>query len=103
MNIQMVDLYNQYLKIKQEIDFEMQEVIKSGLKLHAQKKATLVETLKASGRCKFSDEQLGKMDLDMLENLAALADVPSYEGIASPRQQQTAEDNSVPMAPRAFD
>ena len=31
MNIQMVDLYNQYLKIKQEIDFEMQEVIKSSV------------------------------------------------------------------------
>ena len=31
MNIQMVDLYNQYLKIKEEIDAEMQEVIKSSV------------------------------------------------------------------------
>ncbi len=31
MNIQMVDLYNQYLKIKDEIDAEMQEVIKSSV------------------------------------------------------------------------
>jgi len=31
MNIQMVDLFNQYLKIKDEIDQEMQEVIRSSV------------------------------------------------------------------------
>jgi len=31
MNIQMVDLYNQYLKIKDEIDLEMNEVIRSSV------------------------------------------------------------------------
>jgi len=49
-----------------EMPEEMREVFQSGLKLHAEKKTNLITQLKASGRCKFSDEQLSGMPVDML-------------------------------------
>lgn len=84
-----------------EMPAEMREVFNSGLKLHNQKKADLVGQLKASGRCKFSDEQLAGMNLEMLENLAELANVPNYGGTATPRTN-AAEDDAAPAAPVAF-
>lgn len=46
MNIQMVDLYNQYLKIKDEIDHEIQEVIRSSVFVKGGKVLDLEENLK---------------------------------------------------------
>ncbi len=46
MNIQMVDLYNQYLKIKEEIDTEMQEVIQSSVFVKGGKVSEFEENLK---------------------------------------------------------
>lgn len=46
MNIQMVDLYNQYLKIKDEIDAEMQEVIQSSVFVKGGKVNEFEENLK---------------------------------------------------------
>lgn len=46
MNIQMVDLYSQYLKIKSEIDIEMQEVIKSSVFVKGGKVGEFEENLK---------------------------------------------------------
>lgn len=64
---------------------EMKEIFESGIKLHAEKKESLLKALKDSGRCKFNDDALKAMSLDVLENMAALADVPvSYAGRALP-------------------
>jgi len=84
-----------------EMPEEMREVFQSGLRLHAEKKTALIEGLKASGRCKFSEDQLKAMGIEMLENLAELAAVPTYDGVASPRANAV-DDNAVPAAPVAF-
>lgn len=83
---------------------EMQEVMKQSLKLHSDKKQGTIKALKDSGRCKFSDEALNAMSLGDLENLAELANVPSYEGVARPISANTsAEDDSVTAAPLVFE
>lgn len=94
---------SQYLSDMPE---EMREVFTSGLKLHNQKKEGIIKTLKDSGRNKFTDDQLRGMSMDMLENLASLADVkPSYEGVATPRANAApgGDDNAPPPAPKVFE
>ena len=46
INIQMVDLYGQYLKIKDEIDQEMQSVIRSSVFVKGGKVVEFEENLK---------------------------------------------------------
>jgi len=86
---------------------ELREQMESGMKLHTERKNSLIEGLKASGRCQFSDEELNGMKLNMLENLAKLANVPTFDGVASPRTNQDGqrqnEQNAVPPAPRIFE
>ena len=85
---------------------ELREMLASGLKLHADKKAGLVATIVANAGNKFSEDQLKAFDLGMLENLAALAGVetPNYSGTAAPRafalNDQAAE--AIPTPPRLF-
>ena len=81
---------------------EMQEVFQSGLRLHTQRKADLVTSIKASGRCKFSDDTLKSMGIDMLENLAELANVPNYAGTATPKANASADDDLPPAPPALF-
>lgn len=83
---------------------EMQEVMKSSLKLHSDKKQATIKALKDSGRCKFSDEKLNAMSLGDLEDLAELANVPSYAGVALPHANKSSqEDDSVTAAPLVFE
>lgn len=82
---------------------QMQEVMNSSLKLHNERKQTTIKALKDSGRCKFSDEYLAAQSLDALENLAELANVPTYEGVARPISANTSQDDSVTPAPLVFE
>lgn len=61
----------------------IQAVLKSSLRMHEQHKGQLITALTATGRCKFNAEQLGAFDIEMLENLADLASVPTFEGVSS--------------------
>ena len=80
---------------------ELQDVLKDGIKLHAQKKDAVVKALLSTNRCKFSEAELKAMQLEVLENLAELAAVPSFSGLATPRlADQQAEDNSIPPMPK---
>lgn len=79
---------------------EMKDMIQSGLRLHNEKKGSLIKALKETGRCKFSDEALKAMSMDELQNLADLAAVPSYEGQGSTRIVDNSEDNTIPAAPK---
>lgn len=67
---------------------EMRESLKQGQRLLAERKSTLIEGLKATNRCAFNEEQLKSFDVGMLENLAQLANVPRYDGIATPKVQE---------------
>lgn len=83
---------------------EMQEVMKSSLKLHSDKKLATIKALKDSGRCKFSDEKLNAMSLSDLEDLAELANVPSYAGVALPHANSASqEDEGITTAPLVFE
>lgn len=87
-----------------EMPEEMREMMQSGLKLHNERKSSLIKALKDSGRCKFDDKQLGAMDLAMLENLAELAAVPSFEGAAPPKIVDNSSDTEgyAPEPPVLF-
>jgi len=86
-----------------EMPTEMRESMQMGMKLLSDKKAGIITALKASGRCKFSDEQLAGYDLAMLETLEALANVqPSFEGRAMPRQHSQSNDDVAPPMPELF-
>lgn len=54
---------------------EVKEVIANGVRIHNERKNTIVKSLVENKRNKFSQERLQKMSLDELESLAALAQV----------------------------
>ncbi len=80
---------------------EMKEMLESGMRMHTARKSEIISVLKKSGRCKFDDTYLNGQSLNDLENLAELANVPSFAGKAAPILE-VQEDNSVPAAPVAF-
>lgn len=83
---------------------EMQEILNASIKLHQDKKNTLVNDLLKTNRCKFTEGALKAMSLDMLENLASLADVqPSFEGVARPHVNASNDDSNVTPAPLVFE
>lgn len=84
---------------------ELQEVLNAGLRLHASQKASAIKALKDSGRCKLTDNQLQEMNLEMLNNLVDLAQVPSYEGRQTEvvANEATREENRVPVPPKLMD
>lgn len=53
----------------------MQDMLRSGLAAHNDKKASLVATITANEKNKFSEKQLNSFDMGTLENLAELAKV----------------------------
>jgi hypothetical protein len=62
---------------------EVREALQSGMKMHEAHKTSLITKLTATNRCKFTADQLKKMDVTMLENLVELAAVPNYGGTAT--------------------
>jgi hypothetical protein len=74
---------------------EIRESVERGMKMHAARKAQIIKALQETKRCKFNEEQLNKMDLEQLENLAELANVPQpddYSGLNT-NQQPTVNEN----------
>lgn len=82
---------------------EYQEVINSSLKLHKEKKESIIKALKDSGRCKFDDAYLSAQSVETLESLAELASVPSFSGRAAPIAANRSEDENVTAAPLVFE
>jgi uncharacterized protein YoaH (UPF0181 family) len=81
----------------------MQEVLTSAMQIHDDKKQGTIKALMDTKRCKFTEEQLKAMSLDQLENLAELANVPSYGGRAAPVSANASEDDAPPPAPLVFE
>jgi len=66
---------------------ELQEVLNEGIRLQAQKKATLIAALVATkDRCAFDEAELKAMSTTQLEKLVRLADVPDYSGAGGQHQ-----------------
>jgi hypothetical protein len=59
---------------------ELQGVLRRAVQRDEAHKQSLIAGIKTNSRNRFSDEQLAAMDLPQLEGLAALAEVPSFEG-----------------------
>jgi hypothetical protein len=78
---------------------EIQETLKSSIRLHNDRKQGLIKALQDTKRCKFTVEQLNAMPIEQLENMAELASVPSFEGIGTPRVESTIRDNEEAPAP----
>lgn len=81
----------------------MQEVLQSSFKLHESQKKSLVDQIKGTGRCKIADERLNAMSLQELQDIAELAQVPSYEGRALPVAQGQQDDEGYTEAPLVFE
>ncbi len=83
---------------------EIRETMESSLKLHNERKGHIIKALKDSGRCNFSDDALKAMKMSDLENLAALASVPTYVGQALPTIVSNSENTEgAPSAPLVFE
>lgn len=82
---------------------EIQSLLNSGLSMHRERRGELVKALTANGRCQFTKEQLEGMEIDYLEKLATLADLPDFSnGRPVPRTNQV-DDEEVPATPAVFD
>lgn len=81
---------------------ELQEVLNSSVRVHNQQKDSAIKALKATGRCKFSDEYLKAQSLETLENLVEMAAIPSYEGRSGHLPVQADQSSGVPAAPKVF-
>jgi hypothetical protein len=81
---------------------EIREMLDSGVRMHQARKAEVIQQLKDTGRCKFSDDYLRGQSLETLEQLAELAKVPTYTGRPNPTAQQSTETDAPPPAPVAF-
>lgn len=79
---------------------EIREALESGMRMHENHKATLIQSLlKAGARCKFNEQQLRSFDVPMLENLVELARVPTYDGVGgSGGMRQHAQEIQVNAA-----
>lgn len=78
---------------------EMQEVLNSGLRMHREKKAILVKGLVANSKCEFSEDELKKMDVDMLERLSRLGNQPDFSGQGGTRTNTAGGDDDTIPAP----
>ena len=80
----------------------MREVLSSGIRANATRRAEFVEQIKANSKNKFGDEVLISMDLSVLENLAALAVTEDYSTRGGPRFNEE-DPNTIPEPPQVFD
>jgi hypothetical protein len=82
------------------------EVLKASLNMMQKRKDEIIANLKATNRCQLGEVFLKAQPIEVLENLAALAQVPqNYAGIAAagsgPRAQES--EVAVQAAPKVFE
>jgi hypothetical protein len=82
---------------------EVREVLQESLRLHAEKKASLISNLKATERCDYAEDELRAMSVRDLERLVKLASVPvTYAPPSAPRTN-TADDRWAPPPLQVFE
>jgi hypothetical protein len=83
---------------------EMQDVLQEGLRMHRAEKDKIVKELVANKRCSFTEKELKAMEVAQLRKLAALGNLPSYEGQGGGNAIVKANSNkdAIPAAPLAF-
>lgn len=83
-----------------EAPAEVKEVINAGLKLRNEKRASIIAAINSTNRSDFTEAQLAAMSDDVLESLAKLAAVPSYNG-QNPGPTEITFDVNAGFAPPA--
>jgi len=97
---------NEYI---QQAPAEFREVLQESLRMHAERKNSLVNRLSSNEACAFTAEELQAFDMATLEKLDKLAARPranaeaDYSGVATPRAYQSGEDDAPPPAPKVFE
>lgn len=82
----------------------MQDFLTDSVRMHEEKKMSLIKTLTANPLCVFTESELSDMVLQNLEKLQTLADKPDYSGQAGAGSASKKEDpNAIPPAPLVFD
>jgi hypothetical protein len=77
---------------------ELAAVINQGLSVLKEKKDSIIKGLQSTNRCKFTVEQLNAMDVTVLEQLAELASIPSYQG-QNPAPREITDNEAIPSMP----
>ena len=75
---------------------DMRDMLQSGLKMHAEKKASLVTSLSANEKCDFSDDELNNMTMTMLERLSKIAVTDDYSARGGPTVNVDGKDDAIP-------
>ncbi len=82
---------------------ELQQVLRNGLKLQNQYREGLIKQLSEIPNTVFSAEELKAMDTEMLEKMARLASVPTYDVLGTRMGVLDSGDHGVaPAAPAVF-
>lgn len=80
---------------------EVRDVLNEGLKMHRNRKESLIKSLMDNARNTFSKEQLNAKSVPELEAIASLATDITFEG-AAPIVSRNSVDNDAPPAPIAL-
>ncbi len=83
----------------------VQEVLSFGLKAHEARKAELTEKIIKHNGNKFTEDDLSKMDIEMLTNVASLIpeEVADFSNRGGPRSHVDGEDTAIPASPSVVD
>jgi len=82
---------------------EVRDMLNEGIRMRQARKNELITSLKACGRCEFTEPELAAMPIQSLERLAKLSNLPSYVGSAGARMTSSAaDDNAPPPMPEPF-
>lgn len=93
-----------FAELLEAADPTVRAAINEGVRVASEKKAATIKALKDSGRCNFSDEQLGAFDQAQLDNLAALAQVAApVVDFSAQAPRVTAEAQEVAAPPSLGD
>lgn len=84
---------------------EMRDVLDSGLRLHREKRAGLIEKIVAHSSKAYTAEELEAKPLGEIEKIAALAAVarPDYSGRGGPRANAQDGNDEIPAPPKVSD
>lgn len=83
---------------------EMQEVLNAGLRMQRQAKKELVAGIISNERNEFTQEYLEGMNVEQLEMMSKLGNVPSFQSRSAPRLNEIhdTDDDQVEVMPEAF-
>lgn len=81
---------------------DIRAVLNSGLTMRTQRRKAHIKALTDSGRCNFTEAELSAFSDTALDNIVALANVPSYEGQGPIALSSNSDDEKYTEAPNVL-